>query len=92
MHATCPTKLKTTHASTSPARCVTYLGGNGNAALALKADGIHGALVGDIGPALSKEPVHERRLPMVDVGYHRYVADAGWVHDAAGRENRRGGG
>jgi hypothetical protein len=29
---------------------------------------------------------------MVDVGYHRYVADAGWVHDAAGRENRRGGG
>jgi hypothetical protein len=29
---------------------------------------------------------------MVDVGYHRHVADAGRVHDAAGRESRRGSG
>jgi hypothetical protein len=68
----------------NPARCVTYLGGNGDAAFALEADGVHGALVGDIGAALPQEPVHERSLPVVDVGYHRHVSDAGRVHDAAG--------
>jgi hypothetical protein len=69
-----------------PTGAVTYLGGDGNAALALEADGVHGALVGDVRPALSQESVHERRLPVVDVGDHRHVADAGRIPDAAGGE------
>lgn len=65
-----------------------YLGGNGDAALALEADGVHGALVWDVGAALPQEPVHQRRLPVVDVGYHRHVADAGRVEGASGPQGR----
>lgn len=68
-----------------------YLGGNGDAALALEADGVHGALVWDVGAALPQEPVHQRRLPVVDVGYHRHVADAGRVEGASGPQGRGGG-
>jgi hypothetical protein len=74
-----------------PTGAATYLGGDGNAALALEGYGVHGTLVGDVRPALSQESVHERRLPVVDVGDHRHVADAGWVPDAAGGESGRGG-
>lgn len=57
------------------------LGGDSDAALALEADVVHGALVGDVGTALPEDPVHQRRLPVVDVGNHRHVADAGRVCD-----------
>jgi hypothetical protein len=47
--------------------------------------------VGDVGAALPQEPVHQRGLPVVDVGNHRHVADAGRVRDASQRESGRGG-
>lgn len=60
-----------------------YLGGDGDATLALESDGIEGALVRDVGAALSEEPVHEGGLPVVDVGDHGHVTYPARVKSAA---------
>ena len=58
------------------------LWGDSDAALALEADGVHGAFVGDIGAALAEKAVHEGGLAVVDMRYHRHVAEPARVECA----------
>ena len=55
------------------------LGSDGDAALALEADGIHGALVWDVDAALAEEAVHQSSLAVVNVSDDGHVAEAGRV-------------
>lgn len=68
------------------------LGSNGDAPLALEADGVKGPLVWDVGAALTEQPVHQGGLPMVNVGYHGHVPQPAWVERAAGGVGGRGAG
>lgn len=57
-----------------------YLRSNGDTTLALKTNRIHSALMGNISAALAEQPIHESGLAMVDMSYHRHVADHSRVH------------
>lgn len=39
--------------------------------------------MGDVGPALAEEAVHERGLAVVNMSYYRHVAEPAWVQRAA---------
>ena len=73
------------------------LGSDSDTTLSLKADGVHGAFMGDIGAALAEKAVHEGGFPMVDVRNHRYVTETGRVQggvlgSGGGSGGGRGGG
>lgn len=69
----------------------TNLGSDGDAALALEGNGIHGALVGDVGAALAEKAVHESGLAVVDMGDNRHVAEAAGVKRSVERSDGGGG-
>lgn len=71
----------------------TDLGSDSDAALALEGDGVHGALMGNVGAALAEQAVHQGGLSMVDVRDHRHVTEPVRIEGAAGgRGSGRGGG
>lgn len=68
----------------------THFRSNGDAALALEANGIESALVGEVGAALPQQLVHQSRLPVINMGNHGHVPEPGRVETA--RPARRGRG
>lgn len=65
-----------------------HLGSDCDAAFALEADGVEGALVRDVGAALPEKTVHESRLSVIDMSYNGHVTEVGGVRRV---RNGRGG-
>lgn len=76
----------------SDLRRETNLGSDGDTAFAFEGIRIHGALVWDIGAALTEQAVHESRLAVVDMSNNRDVAEAGGVERSGGIRRRSSGG